>query len=179
MTRLLHGFTILAGTCALTLVVGCGGSSTPKVNCDGGACGDAKHDTSGTKYDGSTVTPGHDGPTFAADGPTVTPGPDGPVTQAPDGPVTQAPDGPVTQAPDGPVTQAPDGSTAAPDGEEPIDTTTVKAEVQPDVRLDAPASPDVAQDIAAILYDSAPDVIEDALEAGEAGEAGEVGEDAP
>jgi len=163
MTRLLHGFTILAGTCALTLVVGCGGSSTPKVNCDGGACGDAKHDTSGTKYDGSTVTPGHDGPTFAADGPTVTPGPDGPVTQAPDGPVTQAPD----------------GSTAAPDGEEPIDTTTVKAEVQPDVRLDAPASPDVAQDIAAILYDSAPDVIEDALEAGEAGEAGEVGEDAP
>ena len=171
MTRLLHGFTILAGTCALTLVVGCGGSSTPKVNCDGGACGDAKHDTSGTKYDGSTVTPGHDGPTFAADGPTVTPGPDGPVTQAPDGPVTQAPDGPVTQAPD--------GSTAAPDGEEPIDTTTVKAEVQPDVRLDAPASPDVAQDIAAILYDSAPDVIEDALEAGEAGEAGEVGEDAP
>jgi len=105
MTRLLHGFTILAGTCALTLIVGCGGSSTPKVNCDGGACVDAKRDTSGTKYDGSTVNPDISPPL---------PGPDGPVAQ---------PDGPVTQ-PDGPVVTQPDGPTFVPDAGEPDATPT-------------------------------------------------------
>jgi len=179
MTRLLHGFTILAGTCALTLVVGCGGSSTPKVNCDGGLCGDARRDTSGTiKHDGSTVTPGYDGP--------VTTQPDGPVTTQPDGPVTNQPDGPVAN-PDGAVANQPDGSTGTPDTEEPADTTTVKTEVQPfdvipaqklDVKNDTSGTPvdapaplfDVAQDIAT---DVAADVLEDASEAGDAVEAGE------
>lgn len=41
MSRLFHGFTILAGLCAMALVVGCGGSSGAKVTCDGGTCGDA------------------------------------------------------------------------------------------------------------------------------------------
>jgi hypothetical protein len=188
MTRLLHGFTILAGTCALTLIVGCGGSSTPKVKCDGGLCGDARRDTSGTKYDGSVVTK-YDGPVAQPDGPVVTQ-PDGPVAQ-PDGPVAQ-PDGPVTQ-PDGPVVTQPDGSTvtlrdgptATPDVEE-QDTTPAKEDVvaqkfdvkhdtsgTPDVVFDAPAPLfDVAQDIA---VDVVTDVLEDAAEAGDATEAGEAG----
>ena len=172
MTRLLHGFTILAGTCALTLIVGCGGSSTPKVNCDGGACGDAKRDTSGTKYDGSTVNPDISPPL---------PGPDGPVAQ---------PDGPVTQ-PDGPVVTQPDGPTFVPDAGEPDATPTndvlplldvipaqkfdVKNDTSgtPDVGFDAPTLLlDVAQDLAA---DVAADVLEDAAEAGDATEAGEAG----
>ena len=52
MTRLFYGSTVLAGLCAMTLVIGCGGSSSPKVTCDGGNCGDAKKDTSGAKLDG-------------------------------------------------------------------------------------------------------------------------------
>jgi hypothetical protein len=179
MTRLLHGFTILAGTCALTLIVGCGGSSTPKVKCDGGGCGDAKRDTSGTKYDGSVVTK-YDGPVAQ---------PDGPVVTQPDGPVVQ-PDGPVTQ-PDGPVVTQPDGPTFVPDAGEPDATPTndvlplldvipaqkfdVKNDTSgaPDVGFDAPTPLlDVAQDIAA---DLAADVLEDATEAGDASEAGEAG----
>ena len=186
MTRLLHGFTILAGTCALTLVVGCGGSSTPKVKCDGGGCGDAKRDTSGTKYDGSTVTPGLDGPiTPGHDGPTPVPGLDGPVAQ-PDGPVTQ-PDGPVVTHPDGP-TFVPDAG--EPDATPPSDDVVLtkfdvipaqKFDVKndtslgtPDVGFDAPATLfDVAQDIAADVAADVGDASEvgDAVEAGEAGDA--------
>ncbi|MGB8298785.1 MAG: hypothetical protein WCG85_25435 [Polyangia bacterium] len=184
MTRFLHGFTILAGTCALTLIVGCGGSSTPKVTCDGGACGDAKRDTSGTtKYDGPVVT--------QPDGP-VTTQPDGPVVQ-PDGPVTAQPDGPVTTQPDGPVVTQPDGPVVSPDAGDAADTTPpsddlvpakldvipaqkfdVKNDTSlgtPDVGFDAPATLlDVAHDIAA---DVAADVLEDAAEAGDAVEAGQ------
>jgi hypothetical protein len=185
MTRLLHGFTILAGTCALTLVVGCGGSSTPKVNCDGGACGDAKRADSGTKYDGSPVAQ-PDGPVSAQpDGP-VTTLPDGPVAQ-PDSPVANQPDSPVAN-PDGAVANQPDGSTGTSDVEEPSDTTSTKADVQPlldvipaqkfDVKNDTSSTPvdapallfDVAQDIAA---DVAADVLSDASEAGDAVEVGE------
>ena len=180
MTRLLHGFTILAGTCALTLIVGCGRSSTPKVKCDGGGCGDAKRADTGTKYDGSTVNP---------DISPVAPGPDGPVTTQPDGPVAQ-PDGPVTR-PDGPVVTQPDGPTFVPDAGEPDATPTndvlplldvipaqkfdVKNDTSgtPDVGFDAPTLLlDVAQDLAA---DVAADVLEDAAEAGDATEAGEAG----
>jgi hypothetical protein len=189
MTRLLHGFTILAGTCALTLVVGCGGSSTPKVQCDGGGCGDAKRDTSGTKYDGSVVTK-YDGPAAQPDGPVVAQ-PDGPVAQ-PDGPVAQ-PDGPAVTLRDGPAVTQPDGSTvtlrdgpnATPDGEK-QDTSPAKEDVvvqkfdvkndtsgTPDVGFDAPAPLfDVAQDLA---VDAVTDVLEDASEAGDATEAGEAG----
>ena len=159
MTRLLHGFTILAGTCALTLIVGCGGSSTPKVKCDGGLCGDARRDTSGIKYDGSAVTP-HDGPA---------------VTQ---------PDGPAGTQHDGSTVTLPDGPTATPDVEE-QDTTPAREDVvtqkfdvkldttsgTPDAVFDAPTPLfDVAQDFAA---DVVADVLEDASEAGDAVEAGE------
>ena len=180
MTRLLHGFTILAGTCALTLIVGCGGSSTPKVKCDGGLCGDARRDTSGIKYDGSVVTK-YDGPVAQPDGPVVTQ-PDGPVAQ-PDGPVTQ-PDGPVVTQPDGSTVTLRDGPTATPDVEE-QDTTPAREDVvtqkfdvkldttsgTPDAVFDAPTPLfDVAQDFAA---DVVADVLEDASEAGDAVEAGE------
>ena len=48
MTRLLRGSAVLLGLCAMTLVVGCGGTSSPaSTTCDGGACSDAKRDTSG------------------------------------------------------------------------------------------------------------------------------------
>jgi hypothetical protein len=159
MTRLFHGFTILAGTCALTLIVGCGGSSTPKVKCDGGLCGDARRDTSGIKYDGSAVTP-HDGPA---------------VTQ---------PDGPAGTQHDGSTVTLPDGPTATPDVEE-QDTTPAREDVvtqkfdvkldttsgTPDAVFDAPTPLfDVAQDFAA---DVVADVLEDASEAGDAVEAGE------
>jgi hypothetical protein len=185
MTRLLHGFTVLAGTCALTLVVGCGGSSTPKVKCDGGGCGDAKRDTSGTKYDGSVVTK-YDGPVAQ---------PDGPVVTQPDGPVAQ-PDGPVVTKYDGPVVAQPDGPTVTPDAGDAADTTPpsddlvltkfdvipaqkfdVKNDTSlgtPDVGFDAPATLfDVAQDIAADVAADVGDASEvgDAVEAGEAGDA--------
>jgi hypothetical protein len=177
MTRLLHGFTILAGTCALTLIVGCGGSSTPKVKCDGGLCGDARRDTSGIKYDGSVVTK-YDGPVAQ---------PDGPVVTQPDGPVAQ-PDGPVTQ-PDGPVVTQPDGPTFIPDAGEPDATPTNDVlpllDVIPaqkfDVKLDTSGTPDVVFDAPAPLFDVAQDlavdvvtdVLEDASEAGDAVEAGQ------
>ena len=167
MTRLFHGFTILAGTCALTLIVGCGGSSTPKVKCDGGLCGDARRDTSGIKYDGSAVTP-HDGPA---------------VTQ-PDGPAVTQPDGPAGTQHDGSTVTLPDGPTATPDVEE-QDTTPAREDVvtqkfdvkldttsgTPDAVFDAPTPLfDVAQDFAA---DVVADVLEDVSEAGDAVEAGE------
>jgi hypothetical protein len=188
MTRLLHGFTILAGTCALTLIVGCGGSSTPKPKCDGGGCSDAKHADAGTKYDGLTVTK-YDGPVAQPDGPVVTQ-PDGPVAQ-PDGPVAQ-PDGPVVTQPDGPVVTQPDGPTFVPDAGE-LDATprndVLPLDVIPsqkfdvkhdtsgpnnDLGFDAPGPLlDVAQDIAA---DVAADVLEDAAEAGDATDAGDAGD---
>ena len=186
MTRFLHGFTILAGTCALTLIVGCGGSSTPKVNCDGGACGDAKRADSGTKHDGSPVAQPDGAVTTLPDG-AVTTQPDGPVTTQPDGGVTNQPDGPVTTQPDGAVATQPDGPSATPDVEE-SDTTSTKTDAQPsldvipaqkfDVKNDTSGTPvdapaplfDVAQDIAT---DVAADVLEDASEAGDAVEAGE------
>jgi hypothetical protein len=184
MTRLFHGFTILAGTCALTLIVGCGGSSTPKVKCDGGGCSDAKRDTSGIKYDGSAVTQ-PDGPAVThPDGPTVTQ-PDGP-TVTPDGPAVTHLDGP-TVTPDGPAVTHLDGPTVTPDGPavtppdgsadvEEFDTIPANKDVQPllDVRLDVPAA-DVAQDLPTVLYDVAPDS-GDALEAGDATETGEAGD---
>jgi hypothetical protein len=186
MTRLLHGFTILAGTCALTLIVGCGGSSTPKVKCDGGGCSDAKRDTSGTKYDGSVVTK-YDGPVAQPDSPVAQP--DGPVAQ-PDSPVAQ-PDGPVAQ-PDGPVAR-PDGPTVTPDAGDATDTTPsddvvlTKFDVIPaqkfDVKNDTSGTPDVVFDAPAPLFDVAQDlavdvvtdVLDDASEAGDATEAGEAG----
>jgi hypothetical protein len=181
MTRLLHGFTILAGTCALTLVVGCGGSSTPKPKCDGGGCSDAKHADAGTKYDGSVVIK-YDGPVAQPDGPVVTQ-PDGPAAQ-PDGPVTQ-PDGPVVTQPDGPTSIADAGEAdATPPNDDvvltkfdviPAQKFDVKNDTSgtPDVGFDAPAPLfDVAQDIAT---DVAADVLEDAAEAGDATEAGEAG----
>ena len=169
MTRLLHGFTILAGTCALTLVVGCGGSSTPKVKCDGGGCGDAKRDTSGTKYDGSTVTPGLDGPVAQ---------PDGPVTQ-PDGPVVTHPDGPtfVPDAGEPDATPPSDDVVLTKFDVIPAQKFDVKNDTSlgtPDVGFDAPATLfDVAQDIAADVAADVGDASEvgDAVEAGEAGDA--------
>jgi hypothetical protein len=183
MTRLLHGFTILAGTCALTLIVGCGGSSTPKVKCDGGLCGDARRDTSGIKYDGSAVTP-HDGPAVTQpDGPAGTQH-DGPAVTQPDGPAVTQPDGPAGTQHDGSTVTLPDGPTATPDVEE-QDTTPAREDVvtqkfdvkldttsgTPDAVFDAPTPLfDVAQDFAA---DVVADVLEDASEAGDAVEAGE------
>ena len=100
MTRLFYGSTLLAGLCAMTLIVGCGGSSTPTVTCDGGNCGDAKRDTGAKldvppKLDGAQL----DGPPAKLDGPATTP--DGPAT-TPDGPAT-IPDGPAPVIPDGPA----------------------------------------------------------------------------
>ena len=109
MTRLFYGSTFLASLCAMTLIVGCGGSSSPgTTTCDGGNCSDAKGDT-GSKLDGAKDTPAAklDGPAPTPDGPAAVTH-DGPVAVTPDGPVAVTPDGPVAVTPDGPVAVTPD-----------------------------------------------------------------------
>ena len=113
MTRLFYGSTFLASLCAMTLIVGCGGSSSPgTTTCDGGNCSDAKGDT-GSKLDGAKDTPAAklDGPAPTPDGPAAVTH-DGPVAVTPDGPVAVTPDGPVAVTPDGPVAVTPDGPPA-------------------------------------------------------------------
>ena len=132
MTRLFHGSTLLVSLCAMTLVVGCGGSSTPKVPCDGGACGDAKRDTS---RDGGSKA---EVPVRIPDGAVV----------IPDGAVV-IPDGGVV-IPDGAVV-IPDGAVVIPDA--PADV--------PPVIIDAPADlppviTDVAADLPPVITDVAP-----------------------
>jgi len=76
MTRLFYGSTLLASLCAMTLIVGCGGSSSPgTTTCDGGNCSDAKGDTGakldGAKLDGAKLDTqvSTDGPAAKLDGP--------------------------------------------------------------------------------------------------------------
>ena len=76
MTRLFYGSTLLASLCAMTLIVGCGGSSSPgTTTCDGGNCSDAKGDTGakldGAKLDGAKLDTqvSTDGPAPKLDGP--------------------------------------------------------------------------------------------------------------
>jgi len=167
MTRLLHGFTILAGTCALTLIVGCGGSSTPKPKCDGGGCSDAKHADAGTKYDGLTVTK-YDGPVAQPDGPVVTQ-PDGPVVTQPDGPTFVPDAGELDATPTNDVLPFLDVIPS-----QKFDVKHDTSGPNNDLGFDAPGPLlDVAQDIAA---DVAADVLEDAAEAGDATDAGDAGD---
>ena len=78
MTRLFYGSTFLASLCAMTLIVGCGGSSSPgTTTCDGGNCSDAKGDTGakldGAKLDGAKLDTqvSTDGPAAKLDGPAA------------------------------------------------------------------------------------------------------------
>jgi len=127
----------LASLCAMTLIVGCGGSSSPgTTTCDGGNCSDAKGDT-GSKLDwcqgyagcqtgwpsSHSRRPGavtHDGPVACHS--------DGPVAVTPDGPVAVTPDGPVAVTPDGPAANSevpaanPDVPSAIPRSHPPIPT---------------------------------------------------------
>jgi hypothetical protein len=147
MTRLFYGSTILAGLCAMTLVVGCGGSSGKKVTCDGGACTDAKRDggDAGNKTDGPAVT--------RTDGPAVTPT-DGPAVTPTDGPAVTPTDGPAVTPTDGPAVDAP----AVTPLDAPVDGPPVDGQAgNPDVRL-----PDVAPATDVRVPDSAiPDTAHD------------------
>ena len=166
MTRLFYGSTILAGLCAMTLVVGCGGSSGKKVTCDGGACTDAKRDggDAGNKTDGPAVTR-TDGPAVTpTDGPAVTPT-DGPAVTPTDGPAVTPTDGQPVTPTDGPAVDAP----AVTPLDAPVDGPPVDGQAgNPDVRL-----PDVAPATDVRVPDSAiPDTAHDTL-------APDAGADAP
>jgi len=113
----------------MTLIIGCGGSSSPNVTtCDGGACGDAKRDTSGAKLDG---TPPNvdvarlDTQVTTPDGPVATH--DGPAANT-DGPAASI-DGPAPTT-DGPAPSL-DGPAPTTDGQPPTDVTIVSPEVHP------------------------------------------------
>ena len=144
MTRLLHGLTTLTSLCLITLVVGCGGSSTStKKLCDGGACSDAKGDA--VKSDGKLDGKAPDSLTTTPDGGT----PDT-VVQPPDTlPVT-----PDTQPSDTATSDTPTVTTdAAPDRAD--DTPVITPDSRPtDVQLPdvTPAKPDTT-----LLTDTRPD----------------------
>jgi hypothetical protein len=143
----------------MTLVVGCGGSSTPQVTCDGGACGDARRDTSAAKLD--VAPPKLD--TAALD--TVAPNLDTAPTPIPDAGTADVP----PANPDVPPIN-PDVPPANPDVPANLDVAgdTIDAPASnPDVlKFDVPpANPDVPA--ADVLL--APDAPRDTTTAGDAG----------
>ena len=191
MTRLFYGSTVLAGLCAMTLVIGCGGSSGLKVTCDGGNCGDAKKDTSGAKLDGlanpdvvvklDSQAP-TDGPAANLDGPAANldgPAPklDGPAANPDglaaklDGPAAN-PDGPAAKL-DAPKDTTPVSTTDAGDGgtsdSQPLldGTVTPPADASADDGADTgPDAPVTVVDAPVIIVDAPVIIVDAAADAG-------------
>ena len=73
MTRLFHGFAVLGGLCAMTIICSCGGSSSSKATCDGGACRDAEPNASTEVARPDTQADAKPDAPASLDGPSVTP----------------------------------------------------------------------------------------------------------
>jgi hypothetical protein len=160
MTRVLHGFTCLVGLCAISLVVGCGSSSSKKVTCDGSGCTDAKKDAVGDtlKQDGGTpdvVRP--DVLPLDTGTPTDTVRLDGATTDTPIGDTQIQTDTPPVTTDTRPVTDTRPDTTPVVDTR-PADTQrdTTPADTRDTVSADRPATD------TPVLLDAAPDTTPDA-----------------
>jgi hypothetical protein len=158
MTRLLHSLTSLTSLCLITLVIGCGGSSTKKTTkCDGGACSDAKGDA--VRLDGKLDGKAPD---------TLATTPDGGTTDLVVVPPDTLPGTPDT-LPTDTVVATPDTLIVTPDVasdrvDTAVDTVVVPTDVLPSDVRPADVTPDRAD--TTVLTDTRPDTTTIPVEAG-------------